>query len=117
MSCSLSRQTGVGRFYPLHHAVDFGNSPNIARPEVKFTIGLKHVVDKLVFSAIEHITKVAEHELFLGSLYTSRSRLSRRANWQTDKYEGQYKLSLSHRRNDATATKRSQNIDVDSRRT
>ena len=100
----LSRQGGIGRFYPLHHTVNLGNSLNVARPEVKFTIGLKHVVDKLDFSPIEHITKVAEHELLLGRLYTSRSGLSRRANCQANNHEGQYKLSLKHGRNHATHT-------------
>ncbi|MGI8961878.1 MAG: hypothetical protein ACR2IV_19395 [Bryobacteraceae bacterium] len=44
-------------------------------PEVKGTIGLKQVVDKLAFSAIEHILKVAEDDLLLGRR-KGRARLS-----------------------------------------
>jgi hypothetical protein len=78
---------GIGGLYPFHHSVNPGKSLNVARSEMKFTIGLKHAIDKLDLSAVEHIMKVAEDELLLGRRFGWRCALSIRANWETDKRE------------------------------
>jgi hypothetical protein len=67
--------------------VNLGKFLNVGRSEVKLTIGLKHVIDKVDLSAIEHIMKVAEDELLLGRRLGWRCSLSIRPNRRIDKRE------------------------------
>ena len=75
---------------PFDHRVKSGSPFNISRCEVNGVVGLKHILDKIDFSAIKHVMKVAKDECLLGRGLVCYSRLSDRAERPTNKGEAQH---------------------------